>query len=63
VKYVRRGDGREAIPDDMSPRLRAFAFLLEHANERRDDQLPLPCPCDECEVNRDALDGVEFVSP
>lgn len=62
MRYVRCRDGREAIPDDMPPSVRAFAFLLEHANQRRDDRLPLPCPCSECDSNRVALDGVEFVS-
>jgi hypothetical protein len=55
VKYVTRGDGAEAVLDDMSPRLRAFALLLEHANQRRDDGLALPCPCAECDRQREAV--------
>jgi hypothetical protein len=62
MRYVRRGDGGEAIPDDMPPNVRAFAFLLEHANQRRDDSKPLPCPCVECDRHRDALDGVAILS-
>jgi hypothetical protein len=55
VKYVHRLDGTEAIPDDMPPRVRAFALLIEHANQRRDDGLPLPCPCAECDRHRVAV--------
>jgi hypothetical protein len=55
VKYVRRADGREVIADDMPPAARAVAFLVEHANRRRDDGLALPCPCGECTHHRDAV--------
>jgi hypothetical protein len=55
MRYVRRADGHEAIPDDMPPSTRAVAFLIEHANQRRDDGLPLPCPCHECGVHRGAV--------
>lgn len=55
MKYIRRADGSEAIPDDMSPLMRAVALLLEHANRRRDDGLPLPCPCTECKRHRGSL--------
>lgn len=52
MKYIRRDDGGEAVADDMRPHVRAFAFLVEHANQRRDDRLPLPCPCRACDVRR-----------
>jgi hypothetical protein len=55
MHYIRRADGREAIPDDMPPSTRAVAFLLEHANQRRDDGLPLPCPCSECVSHRGGI--------
>ena len=55
MRYVQRADGSEAIPDDMPPATRAVAFLLEHANSRRDDGLPLPCPCVECISHRGAV--------
>jgi hypothetical protein len=55
VKYVQRADGAEAIADDMPPTVRAVALLLEHANQRRDDGLDLPCPCGECLRHRDAV--------
>jgi hypothetical protein len=55
VKYVQRSDGAEAIADDMPPTVRAVALLLEHANQRRDDGLDLPCPCDECLRHRGAV--------
>lgn len=55
MRHVRRADGGEAIPDDMSPATRAVALLLEHANQRRDDQLPLPCLCSECGRHREAV--------
>jgi hypothetical protein len=61
MRYVHRSDGGAAIADDMRPDVRAFAWLIEHANRRRADGLPLPCPCDECERNRDALVGVDIV--
>jgi hypothetical protein len=48
MRYVRSADGREAIPDDLPPSTRAVAFLLEHATQRREGGLPLPCPCPEC---------------
>lgn len=55
MKYITRTDGREAIADDMPPVVRAVAFLLEHANRRRDDGLPLPCLCVECNRHRGAV--------
>jgi hypothetical protein len=55
VKYVLRRDGADAIADDMAPHVRAFAFLVEHANQRRDDRLPLPCPCIECGRHRASI--------
>jgi len=55
VKYIQRADGADAIADDMPPSTRAIALLLEHANQRRDDGLPLPCPCRECERHRGAV--------
>ena len=55
MKYICRTDGRDAIPDDMPPSARAVAFLLEHASQRRDDGLPLPCPCAECAGHRAAV--------
>ncbi len=55
MKYARRVDGAEAILDDMPPATRAVLLLLEHANQRRDDGLPLPCPCCECARHRGAV--------
>jgi hypothetical protein len=55
MKYIRHVDGGRAIADDMPPVVRAVAFLLEHANQRRDDGLALPCPCGECERHRGAV--------
>jgi len=55
MKYIERDDGTEAIADDMPPTTRAVVLLLEHANQRRDDGLPLPCPCVECERHRGAV--------
>jgi hypothetical protein len=55
VKYIERADGTEAIADDMPPTTRAVVLLLEHANQRRDDGLPLPCPCAECFRHRGAV--------
>ena len=55
MKYVQRADGDDAIADDMPPAARAIALLLEHANQRRDDGLLLPCPCRECERHRKAV--------
>lgn len=52
MKYVRCADGTEAIADDMPPATRAVLLLIEHANQRRDDGLPLPCPCRECVRHR-----------
>jgi hypothetical protein len=69
MRYVQRADGREAIPDDMPPSTRAVAFLIEHANQRRDDGLPLPCPCAECVSHRGAVrctklaDGTLVIEP
>ncbi len=59
MKHIFR-DGQPAVPDDMPPNVRALAFLLEHANNRKDDGLPLPCPCAECEGHRQALVGVRI---
>jgi len=61
MKYVHRADGTEANADDMPPLVRAFAFLVEHAAQRRKDGLLVPCSCDECEANRDVLDGKFFL--
>jgi hypothetical protein len=55
VKYIQRANGADAIADDMPPATRAIALLLEHANQRRDDGLPLRCPCDECVRHRGAV--------
>ena len=55
MRYVCGADGRPAVPDDMPPSTRAVAFLIEHANRRRDDRLPLPCPCAECVSHRGAV--------
>jgi hypothetical protein len=69
MRYVQRADGHEAIPDDMPPSTRAAAFLIEHANRRRDDRLPLPCPCSECVGHRGAVrcsklpDGALVIEP
>jgi len=52
MKYVERVDGTEAVLDDVPPSTRAVLLLVEHANQRRDDGLPLPCPCRECERHR-----------
>jgi len=43
MKYVECADGSQALADDMPPSTRAFLLLVEHANQRRDDGLPLPC--------------------
>ena len=48
-------DGSEAIADDMPPTLRAVAFLIEHATQRRDAGVSLPCPCAECQHHRAAV--------
>ena len=55
MKYVQCADGGEAIADDMPPAARAVLLLVEHANQRRDDGLPLPCPCVECTRHRGAV--------
>ncbi len=55
MKYVQRADGAEALPDDMPPTTRAIAFLIEHANRRRDLGLPLPCSCQECGRHRGSI--------
>ena len=55
MKYIERDDGTEAIADDMPPTVRAVLLLLEHANQRRDDGLPMPCPCGECARHRRAV--------
>ena len=55
VKYMRRAGGGEAIADDMPPATRAAALLIEHANQRRDNGLPLPCACRECEHFRGVI--------
>ena len=50
---IRQANGDPTISDDMSPRLRAFACLLEHANRREAAGLtPSACPCAECEWHR-----------
>lgn len=69
MRYVQRADGREAIPDDMPPPTRAIAYLLEHANRRRDDGLTTPCPCSECVTHRGGIrcsklaDGTLVIEP
>jgi hypothetical protein len=55
MRFIERADGGAAIADDMPPVVRAVALLLEHANQRRDDGLPLPCPCGECLRHRGAV--------
>jgi len=55
LKYVSRADGTEAVLDDMPTATRAVLLLVEHANQRRDDGLSLPCPCRECERHRRAV--------
>jgi hypothetical protein len=55
VKYVERADGTEAVLDDMPPVPRAILLLVEHANQRRDAGLPVPCPCLECGRHRRAI--------
>lgn len=55
MKYTARADGSPAIADDMPPTVRAVVMLLEHANQRRDDGLTLPCPCRECRRHRAAV--------
>jgi len=55
MRYVECTDGSEALADDMPPAARAFLLLVEHANQRRDDGLPLPCPCRECARHRGAV--------
>jgi hypothetical protein len=55
VKHVQRADGSAAIADDMPPATRAVCFLLEHANQRREAGLSLPCPCAECQQHRGAV--------
>jgi hypothetical protein len=52
MKYVSRADGAEAVLDDMPPATRAVLLLIEHANQRRDQGLSVPCPCRECERHR-----------
>lgn len=69
MRYVEGDDGRPAIPDDMPPSTRAVAYLIEHANQRRDGGLPLPCPCGECVRHRGAVrctksaDGTLIIEP
>jgi hypothetical protein len=55
MKFVGSAAGGPAIADDMPPVIRAVALLIEHANQRRDDGLPLPCPCPECGRHRSAV--------
>jgi hypothetical protein len=55
MKYVERADGTQAVLDDMPPATRAVLLLIEHANQRRDEGLPVPCPCRECERHRRAV--------
>jgi hypothetical protein len=52
VKYITRDNGQEAVADDMPPTVRAVALLIEHANRRRNNRLPLRCCCGECEHYR-----------
>jgi hypothetical protein len=52
MKYVARADGTEAVLDDMPPGARAILLLVEHANQRREAALPVPCQCCECERHR-----------
>ena len=54
-KTIIKANGAEAIADDMSPRLRAFALLLEHAHQREAAHLPVPCTCGECLGHRATL--------
>ena len=69
MRFIHRADGREAVADDMPPVTRAVALLLEHANQRRDAGLPLPCGCAECNRHRRAVrceilaDGTLAVGP
>jgi hypothetical protein len=69
MKYVTRADGAEARPDDMSPLARAVLMLIEHANQRRDQGLALPCGCRECDHHRRAVrftvldDGTLAIEP
>jgi hypothetical protein len=52
-RTIRHENGDEAIADDMSPRMRAFCGLLEHANLReRAGLTPPACFCVECERHR-----------
>ena len=55
MKFFQRSDGGAVIADDMPPVVRAVAMLLEHANQRRDNGLCLPCPCGECDRHRVAV--------
>jgi hypothetical protein len=55
LRYVRRSDGRAALPDDMAPAVRAISMLVEHANARQDAGLPLPCRCAECRRHRESM--------
>jgi hypothetical protein len=52
MEYITRDNGQEAIADDMPPTVRAVALLIEHANRQRDNRLPLPCLCNECQRHR-----------
>jgi hypothetical protein len=53
---ITQANGDPANADDMSPHLRAFAVLLEHANLRTEAGLtPTACPCPECERHRVAF--------
>jgi hypothetical protein len=53
-EHVFDAAGGPACADDMSPLVRAFALLLEHANRQKGAQLP-PCGCGECERVRGRL--------
>jgi len=48
-------NGELANADDMPPRVRALASLIEHANLRQAARLPVPCDCGECEGHRQTM--------
>ena len=55
-RAITRAGGLPAVADDMSPRLRALAMLLDHANQRETAGIiPPACPCDECWRHRDVM--------
>ena len=55
MKHTRRADGTAAVADDMPPAVRVIALLIEHANDRLDAGLALPCPCGECAGHRESI--------